>query len=79
VHTLVVKKCSNPKMAGILGLMNYHRLVQRAIRRERVFRDRVNPIHRYDDVSFVERYRLSRACVMHIIGMLNDELSVATH
>jgi hypothetical protein len=33
---------------------------QHALRRERIFRDRVNPLDIYDDVDLIKRYRMPR-------------------
>ncbi len=56
-------------MAGLLGVIYYNRVVQRAMRRERIFRDHINPLDRYDDVDFRTRYRLRRETVMDIITL----------
>ena len=38
-----------------------------ALRRERIFRDRSNPLDAYDDVDFVHRFRLRRHQVLNLI------------
>ena len=38
--------------------------LRRAMRRERVFRDRRNPLDIFDDAELVKRYRLSREGIM---------------
>ncbi len=74
---IITHDCAQQNMAGILGAVFYNRLVQRAARRERVFRDHINPLDRYDDTDFKARYRLSRQAVIDVIDMLEDDL--ATH
>ena len=58
---------------NILGPLYYQNLQQRAIRRERIFRDRNNAFDIYDDVDFRKRYRFSRQSVMQMIDEFKDE------
>lgn len=51
---------------------NYHR---RALRRERIFRDRSNPLEMYDEVELFERYRFSRQGLTNIFRLIHDEVA----
>ena len=55
----------------------YYRNLRRAVRRERVFRDRLNPLDIYDDTDFKNRYRFSRPVVLQLIDELSDDLNGA--
>ena len=39
-----------------------------ALHRERVFRDRTHPLDAYDDMAFIQRYRLRRDQVLQLIA-----------
>ena len=41
-------------MAGYLSAVYYVRKVRNALRREQVFRDRLNPFDRYDDIELIK-------------------------
>lgn len=60
----------------ILGPIYYWNL-QRAMRRERIFRDRINPLDKYDDVDFKYRYRFSRDVVLDLIDEFKDDIEGA--
>ena len=49
-----------------------------AIRRERVFRDRSNPLDLYDDVDMFKKYRFNRAGVIFLITKLQNNREYAT-
>ena len=53
-------------------------LLERAQRRERVFRDRTNPLEIYDDVDLFKKYRFNRAGVMTLIDRLGGQLEHQT-
>ena len=53
-------------------------LLQRAMRRERVFRDRLNPLERYDDHDFLYRYRLPKVVVLEIVDNIGAHLERTT-
>ena len=53
------------------------RRYQRAMRREQVFRDHLNPLDEYDDVDFVRRYRLTCPMTLHLVDLLSDRLQGA--
>ena len=54
-------------------------LLERARRRERVFRDRTQPLDLYDDVEMLKKYRFTRAGVMEIIDSLGGQLEHPTN
>ena len=43
---------------------------RRALRRERVFRDRTKPLNIYDDFELIDKYRFDRQSIMMICDML---------
>ena len=49
-----------------------------ARRRERVFRDRKNPLDAYDDVELNKKYRFTRFGCMHVIDRIEAELQHPT-
>ena len=58
------------------ALMNV--LQDAALRRERVVRDRSNPLELYDDQDIFIKYRFNREGVMFIIDLLTNELEHPT-
>ena len=50
---------------------------QRAGRRERVVRDRTNPLDYYNDLELYQRYRLDRQGIITLTEMLEDDLRPA--
>jgi hypothetical protein len=50
----------------------------RARRRERIFRDRTNPLEKFNDVQLYERFRLQREGVMELTEMLKADLEHKT-
>ena len=51
---------------------------RRALRRDRVFRDRLNPLDVYDDVDILRRYRFTRPVLLEVIDLLEDDISPFT-
>ena len=51
---------------------------RRALRRERVFRDRTQPLDIYDDFELIGKYRFDRQSIMMICDMLQDDLESST-
>ena len=49
-----------------------------AIRRECIFRDRLNPLDIFDDTELYSRFRFDREGIMMIIDLLDAELSHLT-
>ncbi|KAJ8359248.1 hypothetical protein SKAU_G00157730 [Synaphobranchus kaupii] len=56
----------------------YHMLNEQAFRRERIIRDRSNPLDVYDDTELVERFRLNRRDLFELIDELSPELRHAS-
>jgi hypothetical protein len=51
---------------------------RRALRRERMFRDRVSPLDIYDDVDLIKRYRMPRHLLLEVIDMIGPALEYPT-
>ena len=51
---------------------------RRALRIERVFRDRTKPLDIYDDFELIDKYRFDRQSIMMICDMLQDDLESST-
>ena len=62
-------------MAHILVLDEEYR---RNLRRERIFRDRNNPLEIFDDHELIQRYRMPRTVILDLIELLNDEIAHPT-
>ena len=41
-----------------------------SMRRQRIFRDHLNPLDAYSDVDFITRYRITRAMFTELIDIL---------
>nr|XP_019924707.2 putative nuclease HARBI1 [Crassostrea gigas] len=50
----------------------------RALRRERIFRDRINPLDRYTDLDLVARYRFPRREILLLTDLVNDTVQHPT-
>ena len=48
--------------------------VSTAMRRERIFRNRINPLEIYDDLELIERFRFDRRTILQITQLLQDDL-----
>ena len=44
--------------------------VRTAMRRERIFRNRTNPLEIYDDLELFERFRFDRRTILQIVQLL---------
>lgn len=62
------------KMANIIR--RYQRRIY--LRRERLFRDRLNPLEFYDDLELYKRFRFDRHSIMYITEMLQLDLQRPT-
>ena len=51
---------------------------RRALRRERVFRDRTKPLDIYNDFELIDKYIFDRQSIMMICDMLQDDLESST-
>lgn len=54
-------------------------LLQRALRRERVFRDRSQPLDSLDDVDLISRYRFPRRVLLELIDAVDATCRPATN
>ena len=54
-----------------MDLLGPNNVYRRALRRERVFRDRTNPLDIFDDVDLHKRYRFTRDGILFLIDNLN--------
>ena len=52
--------------------------VRRAMRRERICRDRTNPLEIYNDLELIERFRFNRRTILQITQLLQDDLESPT-
>ena len=50
----------------------------RAMRRERIFRDRSNPLDAMSDEELISKYRPNRECIFNLVEELNDDLKSPT-
>lgn len=62
-------------MALILIIRNQNQ----NIRRNRIFRDRLNPLDAYNDTEIVARYRLSRQLIMALYDLIGPNIEPETH
>ncbi|XP_062599917.1 putative nuclease HARBI1 [Saccostrea cucullata] len=53
-------------------------LEENKIRRNRIFRDRLNPLDAYDDAEILSRYRMTRQCLMDVIDIVRKDVSHET-
>ena len=58
-------------MAAVVVWRSKHR---RNLKRNRVFRDRRNPLDMYDDVELYDKFRFRRHDVLTIVDELRDDL-----
>jgi hypothetical protein len=63
------------KMAAAYFIM-FH--TDRALRRERVFRDRNNPLETMHDVDLIARYRFPRRDILEMTNAVQDQLERPT-
>ena len=57
-------------MAGVI-----HQIMrQRLHRRGRLYRDRVDPLDKYDDLELYQRFRFGRADINNIVALLREDL-----
>ena len=48
------------------------------MRRERICRDKTNPLEIYDDLELIERFRFNRRTILQITKLLQDDLESST-
>ena len=63
-------------MAVFLHVQQYN---QRNFRKQRVFRDRTNPLDAYDDDEIRRRYRLTRPMIMELYDLIGAGLEPRTN
>ena len=61
-----------------VGRFRLFHAARRALRRERVLRDRTKPLDIYDDFELIDKYRFYRQSIMMICDMLQDDLESST-
>lgn len=66
-------------MAGLAHRLFDDAVVARGLRRERVIRDRRNPLDMYDDVELHERFRFRRHSLLELIDELRNDLQYDTN
>ena len=54
-------------------------LTQRSLRRQRVFRDRLNSLDILDDVDLIKRYRLTRPLIVDLVHLLEPQIASPTN
>mgnify|MGYP000225442310 CR=1 FL=1 len=59
-------------------LLILRRREQRALRRERVFRDRLNPLESMDDIELINRYRFPRHVIIDIVSKVEGYVTRPT-
>ena len=60
-------------------LLLHEHFQRRALRRERLFRDRANPLEVYDDVELYERYRFRRGQLVDLVGLVDAQIKHPTN
>lgn len=63
-----------------MALRLVHRLRRRnALRRNRLFRDKTNPLDAHDDFEIYDRFRFRRHQILEIVDELRDDLTHHFH
>jgi hypothetical protein len=62
-------------MAAVIVAM----IIERLLRRERVYRHRVNPLDIFSDSEIFMRYRFSRQGIVFLCNLLNDSIAPVTY
>ena len=63
------------KMALLLAV---DAAMRRNLRRNRIFRDRINPLEQYDDVDLMKRFRMPRHVILEVINLIETEIEHPT-
>ena len=66
---------------AVHAVAGYNRVgdeVQQALRRERIFRDRLNPLDAFDDVDLYNRYRFDQESKMWNVDLLQAQIEHVT-
>lgn len=56
-----------------INILNYVEIVEN-LRRERILRDRLNPVEEYDEENFFHRYRFHKNTVLDLLGQIQEPL-----
>ena len=62
-------------MAGMIPLFLAEDEENSSMARQRVFRDRTDPLDCYDDLELVQRFRFSRSSISRITGLIVTHLN----
>ena len=65
-------------MAAFLHVAHRHNFEARILRRERVFRERSNPLADFTDGELYSRYRFDRNGILFISQLLREEIQSPT-
>ena len=70
------KLISRLKIVTTVFQVNRYRMleVRRAMRRQRIFRDRTSPLERYNDLDLIDRFWFDRRTILQITQLLQDDL-----
>ena len=52
--------------------------MRRNLRRNRIFRDRINPLEQYDDVDLMKRFWMPRHVILEVINLIETEIEHPT-
>ena len=62
-------------MAGLIPSIISEQQQQESLARERVFRDRSDPLDLYDDLELVQHFHFSRSAILKITELIQDYLN----
>ena len=66
-------------MASALSLIEIEiELIESSLRRQRVFRDRLNPLDAYSDFEFITRYRITPYMFLELLERISTNLNRTT-
>ena len=66
-------------MASALSLIEIEiGLIESSLRRQRVFRDRLNPLDAYSDFEFITRYRITQYMFLELLERISAKLHRTT-
>lgn len=49
------------------------------LRREKIYKPRINHFTQYDDIEFFERFRLTKPTFMHLLHSIADNIRLPTN
>ena len=66
-------------MASALILLEIEiEIIENSLRRQRVFRDRLNPMDAYSDFDFIARYRITKYMFVDLLNKISTKLNRST-